>query len=378
MTKGPEPEKHLPFTETDTLKAQGQPPGLQIETITKCPLCGNRDLKLWRKGKDLLLGVSSQRFLYVRCSDCDLVILSNRPTPDSIGLFYPENYHPYSDPLATAESQKRRVSPVERFLEIIDTRAFQNFRRKLLERVERRYPDQVIPAMQSFYKPPKRGAVLLDFGCGSVWFLNRQRDTRWNTIGMDFKEELVAQVRREGHRGILVSDSGWREIENESVDAVRMNHVLEHLYEPMEVLSQLFAKLKPGGMIHIAVPNPYGISARLFRSRWFSLEAPRHLMIYSPAGLKRVLSGLGFVDIQVLHERTPKDFSRSAGYVLRGLGLLNPNLVQAMGDEPVLNSWFAPLLSLAGGKGYGDRIHAFARKPAFSASTEPSKEPHST
>jgi len=142
-----------------------------------------------------------------------------------------------------------------------------------------------------------------------------------------------------------------------------MNHVLEHLYEPQNVLSHLLAKLKPGGAIHIAVPNPYGISARLFRSRWFSLEAPRHLMIYSPAGLKRVLSVLGFVDIDVVHERTPKDFSRSIGYVLRDLKLVKPELVQGMGDETLLNSWLAPLLWLAGGKGYGDRIHAFARKP---------------
>jgi hypothetical protein len=34
-----------------------------------------------------------------------------------------------------------------------------------------------------------------------------------------------------------------------------------------------------------------------------------------------------------------------------------------MGDDTLLNSWLAPLLWLSGGKGYGDRIHAFARKP---------------
>jgi len=358
--------------EKTALSARNNSLVLQTETIRECPLCGKRDLKLWRKGRDLLLSVSSQRFLYVRCRNCDLLFLSNRPTPESIGLFYPENYHPYSEPIFPGDLRKRRVSLLERFLETIETKMFQNFRRNLLDRVARRFPDLVIPAMQRFYRPPKKhGAVLLDFGCGSVWFLNIQRDTRWTTIGMDFKEELVEQVRQEGHRGILVSEAGWREIEDESVDAARMNHVLEHLYEPRNVLSHLMAKLKPGGVIHIAVPNPHGISARLFRSRWFSLEAPRHLMIYSPVGLKSVLSALGFVDVEVLHERTPKDFSRSIGYVLRDLRLIEPDLIQGMGDETLLNSWLAPLLWLAGGKGYGDRIHAFARKPGIAASAMP-------
>jgi len=357
--------------EKTVLNARDNAPVLQTETIRECPLCGKCDLRVWRKGRDLLLGVSDQRFLYVRCRNCDLLFLSNRPTPDSIGLFYPENYHPYSEPLLPGEIPKHRVSTLERFLEIIETKVFRSFRRNLQEQVEKRFPDAFIPALQKFYKPPKRGAVLLDFGCGSAWFLNIQRDTRWSTIGMDFKEELVEQVRREGHRGILVSEAGWQEIEDESVDAARMNHVLEHLYEPKTVLSHILAKLKPGGAIHIAVPNPYGISARLFRSRWFSLEAPRHLMIYSPARLKRLLSDLGFVNIDVVHERTPKDFTRSLGYLLRDLRLVKPDKVQGMGDDTLLNSWLAPLLWLSGGKGYGDRIHAFARKPGNTTATVP-------
>jgi 2-polyprenyl-3-methyl-5-hydroxy-6-metoxy-1,4-benzoquinol methylase len=357
--------------EKTVLNARDNAPVLQTETIRECPLCGKCDLRIWRKGRDLLLGVSDQRFLYVRCRNCDLLFLSNRPTPDSIGLFYPQNYHPYSEPLVPGEIPKHRVSTLERFLEIIETKVFRSFRRNLLEQVERRFPDAFIPALQKFYRPPKRGAVLLDFGCGSAWFLNIQRNTRWSTIGMDFKEELVEQVRREGHRGILVSEAGWQEIEDESVDAARMNHVLEHLYDPKNVLSHILAKLRPGGAIHIAVPNPYGISARLFRSRWFGLEAPRHLMIYSPARLRRLLSDLGFVDVEVVHERTPKDFTRSIGYLLRDLRLVKPDKVQGMGDEALLNSWLAPLLWLSGGKGYGDRIHAFARKPAITTASVP-------
>ena len=337
---------------------------LQTETLIECPLCSQRGHKLWLIGSDLLLGVSKRRFPYVRCVHCDLIFLSNRPTPESISLFYPNNYHPYSEPNDSTSRQKRNLSLPERFFQIIEIGWFQKFRHKLTRLVEERYPDAFVPAMQQFYRPPSRGAVLLDFGCGSAWFINRQRKNKWATIGMDFMEQVVDQVRQEGHRGILVSGAGWDEIENGSVDAVRMNHVIEHLYQPEAVLSQLLAKLKPGGRIHIATPNPQGVSARIFRSRWFSLEAPRHLMFYSPGKLVRVLSDLGFEDICLVHERTPKDFSRSLGFVLRDLRLLAPDRILSMGEERLLKAWLAPFITVMGAKGFGDRIHAFARKTA--------------
>jgi hypothetical protein len=85
-------------------------------------------------------------------------------------------------------------------------------------------------------------------------------------------------------------------------------------------------------------------------------------MIYSPERLASFLKGKGFSDIEVHHERTPKDFSRSLGYLLRDLRLLKSDLAPKMDNEPLLNAWLSPLLWLAGGLGYGDRIHAFAQK----------------
>ena len=297
----------------------------------------------------------------MRCEECDLIFLAERPTPDSMALFYPANYHPFSPP--SEEQQDAQRSFPERLLKTIDFAPLQRLREYLQRSVEKRYPDAFVPTMQEFYRPPvKFGAVLLDFGCGSTWFLNRLRDIRWTTIAMDFMESLVEQASREGHRGIVVSESGWADIDDASVDLVRMNHVLEHLYEPDAILDKLSAKLKPGGRIHIAVPNPRGLSAYVFRSKWFSLEAPRHLMIYSQERLAGLLKSKGFANIQVHHERTPKDFSRSLGYLLRDLHLLRPDLAPKMDSETLLNAWLMPLLWLAGGLGYGDRIHGFARK----------------
>jgi len=336
---------------------------LHTEILTECPQCGSRDFRLWRLGKDLLLGASGLHFPYMRCANCDLIFLSERPTTESIGMFYPENYHPYSKPVQFDTSLKERSAP-ERLFEGVEIRLVENLRKRLMKFLERKYPDDVIPAMQRFSRTPRRGALLLDFGCGSSWMLNRFRELKWATIGMDFNETIVEQVRKDGHRGILVCNEGWAEIDDGSVDAVRMNHVLEHLYDPRPTLSNLLAKMTAGGRIHIAVPNPRGLSALLFRSKWFSLEAPRHVMLYSPKGLGKLLSDTGFVDVKVFHERTSKDLARSLGYCLRDLHILKAELVLGMADEPLLNAWLTLLTWPAGGMGFGDRIHAFASKAA--------------
>jgi 2-polyprenyl-3-methyl-5-hydroxy-6-metoxy-1,4-benzoquinol methylase len=289
------------------------------------------------------------------------MFLSRRPTRQSIGLYYPSYYQPYSGP-SDLETAFRAKSPLEKFLEKIESPLLHNARFNTMARLARRFPDPVPPTLHSFYEPPSSDAALLDFGCGSPWFLNNLRDAGWKTIGMDVTTEVVDQVRDEGHQAIMASEEGWSQIPDGSLSTVRMNHVLEHLYDPKRVLDYMARKLKPGGALHVAIPNPSGLSALFFRSHWWGLEAPRHLMLYTPRGLEKILKESGFTDIRIHFERSPKDFVRSLGYFLCEWKLISPAAVQAMGEEPLLNGWLAPVTWLFGWLGFGDRIHAFARR----------------
>ena len=44
----------------------------------------------------------------------------------------------------------------------------------------------------------------------------------------------------------------WDEVADESLDLVRLNHVLEHLYNPKDALRALRVKMNPGARLHIA------------------------------------------------------------------------------------------------------------------------------
>lgn len=330
---------------------------VRVEEVTSCPLCGSPRLGRYATSYDRLYLIDERRFVYSRCLDCDLVFQSRRPVRSDIGRLYPANYGPYKQ-----QSQFGSDKPVSRLghvgkklVALIGTGLSAAVRTLLPSRFENKY--------QAIYTPPRPKASLLDFGCGSDKFLNRARKLGWETTGVDFSEIAVEQARRSGHRAHLVSEEMWDQLDDNSFDLVRLSHVLEHLYDPADVLSQLISKMTPGARIHIAVPNPSSISARVMKSYWFSLDCPRHIMLFTPGRLRRLLSDVGFEEISVFHEVVTKDMARSLVYLLYEAGLTKHATI-----ESVIENRFADALLyipawIGAACGMGERIHVVATKP---------------
>ena len=66
---------------------------VRSETVL-CLLCGCAAHTLVYTTRDRLCGVPGE-FRLVRCTQCDLVYLSPRPTPADIGQYYPQRYDPF-------------------------------------------------------------------------------------------------------------------------------------------------------------------------------------------------------------------------------------------------------------------------------------------
>ncbi|HXH22445.1 MAG TPA: class I SAM-dependent methyltransferase [Dehalococcoidia bacterium] len=268
---------------------------------------------------------------------------------------YPHWYAPY---LSQSAVGIQRSSLVERALARVEGNATRWLRAKIRSLLKAP-PDPLPFVLKKFYEPPTPGARLLDYGCGSKRFLDEARLSGWQTLGMDFAESVVAEVDRAGHRAFL-APCGWREIGDGSLDAVRLNHVIEHLYHPGEMLAIARRKLRVGGRLHIATPNPAGLSAFLFRSCWYGLEAPRHVMLYSPPALSSFLERHNFCNIRIIAERSTKDLTRSLGNLLHAAGLIPREEVTTMATDRLLSAWAELLMLLALRLGRPDRYHVFA------------------
>jgi len=331
---------------------------VRTEELKSCIGCGGARLKVWCKGRDRLHGITAQEFLYSRCRDCGLIFLTLRPLEEEIHKFYPENYGPYQIPGQETGS----AVPATRYLEALSNRLLLGAANALNSAINRLLPDTSPEQLRESYRPPRKGAQLLDFGCGSDAFLNQARERGWATTGMDFAESTVERVRRSGHRALLVSPSSWDEIEDGSFDFVRMSHVLEHLYHPRATLAKLREKMSAGAVLHVGVPNPGSLTSRLFRSRWWGLECPRHVALYTPRVLRKLLLDSGFVPFKVLHESVTKDFARSLGYLLQDHGRLGGEGVDAMMHHGGVATLSHTPARLAARLGVADRFNVLARK----------------
>lgn len=86
-------------------------------------------------------------------------------------------------------------------------------------------------------------------------------------------------------------------------DVVVMNHVLEHTGDPVAVLQQIRSRLRPGGIVHIAVPNVASWNARF--AGWTSY-VPYHLVYFTPDTLRRAVEQAG---LTVVKAETCEPFS---------------------------------------------------------------------
>lgn len=270
------------------------------QKLDRCPLCKSEDIQPWLTGRDILLGRSEDTFPYMRCETCNLYFQSDRPIESEIGYWYQGDYGPYG------RSSKEKPGLAGKAVAFLHRKAAK-FARKSYGHND---ADKVIKRL--YARHLGRGATLLDFGCGSGAFLDRAREKYGCvTIGTDFAEDVLAEVRSRGHRVVTQAEGGLDAIAGASVDVVRLSHVIEHLYDPGDMLVKLQAKLKPGGMIHLATPDPEGPSIRQFKENGLGLDAPRHIMLFTPRRLQALAEKSGFTSFQVILEPTVWDWMRS-------------------------------------------------------------------
>lgn len=89
-----------------------------------------------------------------------------------------------------------------------------------------------------------------------------------------------------------VSDLPLAEVQGEFA-AIVLWHALEHLPDPKETVELAAARLSPGGVIVIAVPNYASLQARAFGDGWLHLDLPRHLTHLRADALKSGLAKAG-------------------------------------------------------------------------------------
>lgn len=190
--------------------------------------------------------VGRDAFTYLRCDTCGLVRLAN--PPEDLGKFYPEAYYDLPSRQRLAEIANR-----DRFK---------------------------IDLVRQFSKPGR----LLEIGPAFGVFAFQAQQAGYDVSAIEMDARCCDYLTNELQISATQSDAPERTIEtSEPQDVIALWHVIEHLPDPWGLLRGAAAKLRPGGIIVIATPNPLAWQFRVMGGSWPHVDAPRHLYLL-PSG----------------------------------------------------------------------------------------------
>lgn len=148
-----------------------------------------------------------------------------------------------------------------------------------------------------FYLPAKKDGLLLDVGCGDGNNIMTMEQKGWRGVGIDFDEQAIKNAKKKGlnvHPGDLFS----QKFDSESFDAIIMNHVIEHIPHPVELLQECHRILKKNGVMVVTTPNANSFGHMYFGRYWIGLHTPHHLQIFTPNSLSKIANIAGFENIK--------------------------------------------------------------------------------
>lgn len=206
-----------------------------------CSLCGGAaDLAF--TAVDRNREITAQPFRYRRCRICGAYSLVD--VPQDLGRFYPADYYGVRD-----------IAALE----------------------ERGWIEEHKVARVRAHVPSGR---LVEIGPGGGGFAHAARRAGYEVSVIEMDERASRNLREVVGIDAITSDVPAEALaELPHVDVIVMWHVIEHLPNPWEVVAASAERLRPGGALVIAAPNPEALQFRLLKSRWAHLDAPRHLVL---------------------------------------------------------------------------------------------------
>ncbi len=277
-------------------------PADELEAVDCCPLCGCAErITLHRDLTDRIFFCAPGRWHLYRCRGCEGVYLDPRPTLESIARAY-SSYYTHEpegggDAPPTAFGRFKRAS-YNGYLNAqynLDLRPAISWSRWAVAAVPRIKLKKDL--MARHLRLDRRGARLLDIGCGNGAFVRAARAWGWDAEGLDPDPNAAAVVRAAG-LPITVGSLPKLGYPDASFAAVTMSHSIEHLHDPLAGLHEIRRILQPGGTVWIATPNLDSNGHEVFGAEWVGLDPPRHLVLFTAPSLISTLSQAGFVEIR--------------------------------------------------------------------------------
>ena len=236
---------------------------MSIEVELDCYLCGGRHLEVIR---NKLRNDVDRKVL--QCADCGINYLE--PQPKDLTEYYREEYRRVYTPVVGEQLDSRKT--FEMYLP---------FQRRRMEPIN----DKLNSNMR-----------VLELGCSAGYFLYTLKPHVKECLGIELNQENARFVNNELGIRTYTQPIEQTPIPEGYFDLVSAFHVVEHVEDPIALLSTLRRYLKPEGWLYVEVPNVNDALLSLYRSEpyaGFWYREP-HIFNFSPDTLCKVVGRAGF------------------------------------------------------------------------------------
>lgn len=243
----------------------------------RCPACDAPAPSCGKEVPDHEYGLS-RTARYAGCPACGTLFQQPMPGEAELAGFYPADYHSMT-----------HAGRLQRLRDGLRVR-----------RLARLVPD---------------GGALLDFGCGDGSFLVAAAASLPGRALWGFEIAERSEIQSLAGGAVTVVRGAFAELLERlpPCGLITMNHVIEHLPDPLLTVSRLAERLVPGGVLEGQTPAADSLERAVFGTRWSGFHAPRHTVVFSRDGLARLLERSGLPSAEVRGAFNPAGIAVSLG-----------------------------------------------------------------
>jgi len=307
-------------------------PAKSTEAIN-CPVCNSNRYTILFEAGDYEYELPGT-FYIAQCDSCGLLYQNPRPPFNEICRYYTEKYEPY-----------RKVGSL------------------LMQKLRYRFLVQPrIKKYKKLFQAKSDQIKVLDVGCADGGLLYElSLDKKFDCYGIE-PIKYIADIAI--NKGLKVSCSTLEnyECDNEYFDLIIMNHVIEHLPNPEEVMKKIFKLLKKDGYFCGETPCSDALEKFIFLKYWAIYHLPRHLTFFSTKLMIKFLQKFGFKEINIYLQPMPSCWQASIRNYLLSKKYEKKIVKIFSGHSVLLNLASYPFIYILSKLGYASIMHFVAQK----------------
>jgi len=234
-----------------------------MNKISQCPICNNSFFSEFLTTKDYFL--TNQEFVISKCDECGFKFTNPRPALEELPQYY----------------------------ESTEYISHSNVEKGIINKLYQIVRNHTLKGKGGIiYKYIKKGQIL-DIGCGTGEFLNAMQQYNFVATGIEPNQEARNNAKR--NYGLAVYDeSDIDGLSKNYFNVITLWHVLEHVFNLNDRISQIKELIAENGILVVALPNPSSWDAKHYGKFWAAYDCPRHLYHFDQLAVKNIFNKNGF------------------------------------------------------------------------------------